>query len=102
MKIKKGDSVIIISGKDRGKSGIVAKSYPKKDAVLIEGVNIVKRHQKSRRQGQVGQIIEKPLPIHVSNVALKDPKTGKPTRIGYTVTSEKKVRIARKSTTQVS
>lgn len=98
MKIKKGDSVIVIAGKDKGKTGTVARSFPKKGMILIEGVNVVTRHQKSRRRGQQGQIVEKPMPIDVSNVALKGAK-GKPVRVGYTIEGEgdkkKKVRVAR-------
>ncbi len=100
MKIKKGDTVVVTAGKDRGKSGAVVRAFPKKSAVLVEGVNIVSRHQKSRRRGQQGQIITKPMPVPVSNVAIKDAKTGKPVRVGYITEGEgdkaKKVRIARK------
>ena len=86
-----------MSGKDRGKTGKVVRAFPKKDMVLVEGVNIVKKHQKARRTGSVGQIIEKAMPITISNVAIKDPKGGKPSRIGYVIEGGKKVRIARKS-----
>jgi len=101
MKIKKGDSVIVLSGKDRGKDGTVTRAFPKKDKVLIEGVNLIKKHQKSQKRGQAGQIVERPMPVHVSNVALKDKKSNKPVRVGYTTEGEgetqKKVRIARQS-----
>ena len=100
MKIKKGDNIIVIAGKDRGKSGTILRAYPKKDRVLIEGINVVKRHQKARRQGQVGQIVERPLSIHVSNVAVTD-KAGKPTRVGYDVTGGIKVRIMKKTGAKV-
>ena len=76
MKIKKGDNVIMIAGKDRGKSGTVIRAFPKLEKVLVEGVNIVTKHQKSRQRGQRGQIVERPTPVEVSNVALKDKKTG--------------------------
>ncbi len=102
MKVQKGDTVIVIAGKDRGKSGKVLQAFPKKNRVLVEGINVVKKHQKARRQGQRGQVIDKALPMHVSNVALKDSKTGKPTRIGYEVAGGKKVRMAKKSKTKVS
>jgi len=99
MKIKKGDTVVVTAGKDRGKEGKVIRSFPKKFEVLVEGIQVVHRHQKSKRRGSQGQIVEKPMPIPVSNVALKDAKTGKPVRVGYTVEGEgknaKKVRIAR-------
>ena len=96
MKIKKGDNVIVISGKDRGKDGAVLRAFPKKDQVLVEGVNVVKKHQRSRRRKQAGQIIERPMPIHVSNVAVKD-NENKPSRVGYVVEEGKKVRVAKRS-----
>jgi len=102
MKIKKGDSVVVIAGKDRGKSGTVLEAYPKKDRVLVEGINVVKKHQKARRQGGVGQIIDKAIPMHVSNVALKDAKTSKASRIGYRIEDGKKVRISKKSNAKVA
>lgn len=99
MKIHKKDTVVIISGKDRGKSGAVLRTFPKKDMVLVENVNMTTHHEKSRRRGQQGQIIVKPGPIHVSNVALKHGKDGKGVRIGYAVEGEgasaKKVRVTR-------
>lgn len=101
MKIKKGDTVVVTSGKDKGKEGTVIRAYPADSKVLIEGVAVVKRHQRSRRPGSRGQIVEKPTPIHVSNVAIKDPKSKKPARVGYRLEGEgadaKKVRIARPS-----
>lgn len=99
MRIKQGDNVIVIAGKDRGKKGKVVKSYPAKDMVVVEGVNIVKKHQRPTRQNQKGQIIDKTIPVHVSNVALVDPKTDKATRVGYKVVDGKKVRVAKKSDT---
>ncbi|NCN52617.1 50S ribosomal protein L24 [Candidatus Parcubacteria bacterium] len=101
MKIKKGDHVIVISGKDKGKSGSVVHAFPKTEMVVVEGINIMTKHQKSRTRGSQGQIIKKPMPIHVSNVGLKDGKTDKPGRIGYNVEGEgkdaKKVRVVRPS-----
>jgi large subunit ribosomal protein L24 len=101
MKIKKGDTVVVIAGKDRGKQGAVLRAFPKTDQVLVEGVNIATKHQKSRRRGQQGQIIEHSMPLHISNVAVKDPKSGKPARIGYTMETKgektEKVRVARPS-----
>ncbi|MCA9364208.1 50S ribosomal protein L24 [Candidatus Kaiserbacteria bacterium] len=99
MKIKKGDNVVVIAGKDRGKTGTVVRAFPKKEQVLVDGVNVAHRHQKSRRRGQQGQIIEKAMPVHVSNVALKDGKRGAPGRVGYMIEGEasKKVRITRPS-----
>ena len=101
MKIKKGDTVIVTTGKDKGKEGTVVRSFPKQLKVLIEGVNVVNRHQKSKRRGSQGQIIQKAMPVCVSNVAFKDAKTGKPARVGYAIEGEgktaKKVRVTRTS-----
>lgn len=97
MKIKKGDNIIVIAGKDRGKSGTVSRVLPKSDAVLVDGINIVKKHTRARRRNERGQVLEKAMPIHISNIALKDPKGGTPTRVGYRVEGGKKVRVARKS-----
>lgn len=101
MKIKKGDTVVVTTGKDKGKEGAVVRAFPKQNTVLVEGVNIVHRHQKAKRRGSQGQIVEKPMPISVSNVAFKDAKTGKATRVGYSVEGagkeRKKVRVSLKS-----
>lgn len=101
MKVKKGDTVVVIAGKDRGKSGTIVRVYPKKDQVLVEGVNMAKKHEKARRAGQRGQILERAVPVHVSNVALKDPKSGKPTRLKMVIDGEKKTRTAVKSGAKV-
>ncbi|MDQ0190415.1 50S ribosomal protein L24 [Alicyclobacillus cycloheptanicus] len=96
--VKKGDKVVVIAGKDKTKTGRVLAVYPKEQRVLVEGVNIVKRHTKPSMAYQEGGIIEKEAPVHVSNVQLVDPKTGAPTRIGYKVLEDgKKVRYAKKS-----
>lgn len=97
MKIKKGDNVIVIAGKDKGKTGKVEQAFPAESRVLIAGVNVQKRHQKARASNQKGQIVERPMPVHVSNVMAIDPKSGKQTRLGAKLVGEKKVRIARKS-----
>jgi len=68
MKIKKGDKVTVITGKDKGKSGLVTRALPKENRVIVEGINIAKKHQRSRHKGQKGQMVEKPMPIHISNV----------------------------------
>ena len=81
MKIKKGDKVIVIAGKSKGGSGTVARVLPKKEMVVIDGLNMVKKHRKPNQRTRKGQIIEKVMPIHISNVMLADPKDGKPTRI---------------------
>lgn len=92
MKIIKGDNVLIISGKDRLKTGKILRSLPSAGRVVVEGVNIVKKSQRPRKQGEKGQIISFPKPIDVSNVKLICPKCGKPSRVGYCrLTSEKSV-----------
>lgn len=97
MKIKQGDKVIVLTGKDKGKKGEVLKAMPKESRVIVQGVNVVKKHNKPS-QLSAGGIEEKELSIHVSNVALVDPKEDKPTRVGYTtLKSGKKVRVAKKS-----
>lgn len=101
MKIKKGDKVIVIAGKDKGKSGKVLRAIPTLDKVVVEGVNVVKRHQRARRSGQTGQIVDKTLPVHISNVAIADPKSGKPTRIGIKHENGVRTRVAKKSGTVI-
>lgn len=97
MHVKKGDKVMVISGKDKGKTGVILASFPKKDRVLVEGVNIVKKHTKPSQVNPQGGIISQEAPIHVSNVMPIDPKTGEPTRVGYQIVDGKKVRVAKKS-----
>ncbi|UYZ13474.1 50S ribosomal protein L24 [Brevibacillus sp. WF146] len=98
MHVKKGDTVIVIAGKDKGKKGRVLAAYPKKERVLVEGINLVKKHTRPSQTNPQGGIVTQEAPIHVSNVSLIDPKTGKPTRIGYKVLENgKKVRYAKKS-----
>jgi large subunit ribosomal protein L24 len=106
-RIKAGDEVIVISGKDRGKKGRVLRVEPAKDRLYVEGLNIVKRHQKPRqvagaqRSEQVGGVIEKEGPIHLSNVMVLDPKQGKPTRLGVETQDGKRYRVARRSGTRL-
>ena len=96
--VKKDDTVMVITGKDKGKKGRVIVAYPRENRVLVEGVNMVKKHAKPSQQNPQGGIIEKEAPIHVSNVMLIDPKSGEPTRIGYKILDNgKKVRVAKKS-----
>jgi large subunit ribosomal protein L24 len=97
MHVKKGDKVMVITGKDKGKSGVVLASFPKKDRVVVEGVNIIKKHSKPSQANPQGGIISKEAPIHVSNVMLLDPKSNEPTRVGYQDVNGKKVRVAKKS-----
>ena len=106
-KIRRDDEVVVISGKDRGKTGRVLRVDPKKDRVYVEGLNIVKRHERPRqvagaqRSEQVGGVIEKEGPIHISNVMLIDPKDKKPTRVGITREGGSRARVARRSGTAV-
>lgn len=98
MKIKKNDTVMIMVGKDKGKAGKVMQVFPKENKVVIEGLNIHYRHLRPRRQNEKGQRIEYAAPLNASNVMLVDPKTGKPTRVGYKkLESGERVRIAKKS-----
>jgi large subunit ribosomal protein L24 len=96
MKIKKGDNVLIILGKYRGKKGKILKVIPKKGKVLLEGINLVKKSQKPKRSGEKGQIVELPAPLDASNVKLVCSKCGKPTRIGYKIIEKKKYRFCKK------
>lgn len=97
MKIKKGDQVIVITGRDKGKTGEVVKAMPKENKVLVQGINLVKRHTRPTQES-AGGIISKEAPIHVSNVSLIDPKSGKATRVGFKVEKDgQKVRVAKRS-----
>jgi large subunit ribosomal protein L24 len=96
LKIKKGDKVVVIAGRDKGKQGEVLSVSPTDNRAVVGGVNVVKRHQR-QTANQEGGIVSKSLPIHVSNLAVRDPKDGKPTRVGYKMVGEKKVRFAKRS-----
>ena len=96
-RIRKGDRVVCISGKDKGKSGLVMEVHPREQRVLVEGLNIVKRHTKPRPPNEPGGVIEKPAPIHLSNVALIDPKENRPTRVRIEVKDGERVRVAVRS-----
>ena len=103
-KIKKGDTVVVIAGRDKGRSGEVIEVRRDDDRALVRGINMVKRHQRQTAQ-QEGGIISKEAPIHLSNVALADPKDGKPTRVGFKYVGEgrdrKKVRFAKRSGVEI-
>ena len=103
-RIRKGDQVIVLSGRDKGRSGEVIEVNPRADRATVRGINIVKRHQKQTAQ-QEGGIISKELPIHLSNIAIADPKDGKPTRVGFKVSGKgedrKVVRIAKRSGVEI-
>ena len=96
--VKKDDTVMVITGKDKGKKGRVIVAYPRENRVLVEGINMVKKHTKPSPKNPQGGIVEQEAPIHVANVMLIDPKTGLPTRVGYKVLENgKKVRVAKRS-----
>ncbi len=96
MKIKKGDTVLIMSGKDRGKKGKVMKVFPEKNLILVEGINLKKKHQKGKKSGEKGQIILMPGSVSVSNVKLICQKCGKATKVGYQISDKNKFRICKK------
>ena len=94
MKLKKGDRVVVLQGKDRGKEGIISRVFPKENKVMVDGINVAKKHQKSTRATMQGGIIDKEMPVDASNVAILS--QGKPTRVGYrTEANGKKVRVAK-------
>jgi large subunit ribosomal protein L24 len=96
-KIRKGDKVVILSGRDRGRSGEVIKVMPKESRALVRGVNVVVRHQRQSAT-QEGGLVRKEAPIHLSNIAIADPQSGKPTRVGFkTLADGRKVRVAKRS-----
>lgn len=97
MKLKKGDKVIVIAGKDRLRVGTVERVITAKNRVVVSGVNIVKKHLKKTAQNPQAGIVDKTLPIHISNVMLLDPKEDKPTRVGYKAQGDEKVRVAKRS-----
>ncbi len=96
MKIKKGDTVLIIRGKDRGKQGKVVKALPKENRIIVEGLNLVKKHVKPKRAGEKGRIIEISAPLDVSKVKLICPLCKQPTRVGYTFINDEKRRFCKK------
>jgi large subunit ribosomal protein L24 len=100
-KIKKGDKVVVLTGRDKGRSGEVIEVRPTESRALVRGVNMVKRHQKQTPQRE-GGIISKEAPIHLSNIAIADPKTGKPTRVGFKIMNDgRKVRVAKRSGVEI-
>jgi large subunit ribosomal protein L24 len=97
LKIKKGDKVVVLAGRDKGKHGEVLKVLPAENRAVVNGVNVARKHQK-QTQNQSGGIVSKELPIHVSNLAIEDPKDGQPTRIGFKELADgRKVRFAKRS-----
>ena len=101
MKLKKGDNIIAIAGKDKGKKGKIVRVIPKENKVVVEGINILKKHQRPRKTGEKGQVIKIAMPIHVSNVMVIDPKTEKGSRIGKKKLGDKMVRVTRKSNQEI-
>ncbi len=95
-KIRKGDKVVVLAGKDKGRSGEVLRVMPKDEKAVVRGINMIVRHQR-QSQAQEGGLIRKEAPIHLSNLAVADPKDGKPTRVGFDVKDGKKVRVAKRS-----
>ncbi|NJM33335.1 MAG: 50S ribosomal protein L24 [Rhodomicrobium sp.] len=97
LKIKKGDKVVVLAGRDKGKRGEVVKVFPVESRVVVQGVNVVRKHQR-QTPSQEGGIISKEAPIHISNLAMEDPKDGQPTRVGYKFLDDgRKVRFAKRS-----
>jgi len=97
-KIRKGDKVVVLTGRDKGRSGTVSMVMPKDGRAVVDGVNIVRRHTRPSAQNADGGIISKPAPIQLSNLAIADPKDGKPTRVGFKVLDDgRKVRVAKRS-----
>lgn len=101
MKLKKDDNVIITTGKDKGKKGKIIRVLVKENKVIVEGLNMTKKHQRARKAGEKGQTITIAMPIHASNVMIVDPKTGKASRIGKKKVGDKMVRVARKSDQEI-
>ncbi len=98
MKIKKGDRVVVLSGKDRGKEGVVMRAIPTAGKVVVEGVNTARKHQRPTRMTQSGGIVDKDMPIDVSNVAVISPRDGKATRVGYRIRDDgTKVRVCKRT-----
>ena len=95
-KIRKGDKVVVLTGKDKGRTGEVVQVMPKDDKAVVRGINMIARHQK-QSASQEGGIIRKEAPLHLSNIAIADPKDNKPTRVGFELRDGKKVRIAKRS-----
>ncbi|HNW71494.1 MAG TPA: 50S ribosomal protein L24 [Candidatus Paceibacterota bacterium] len=101
MKLRKGDNVIVTAGKDKGKKGKIVKALPSLNKVVVEGLNMTKRHQRPRKSNEKGQIVKMSMPIHVSNVMIVDPKTGSGSRIGKRKIGDKMARISKKSNQEI-
>src|SRR5436309_2790797 len=101
MKLKKGDNVLIISGKDKGRTAKILKSLVKEGKILVEGMNLKKKHIKPKKEGEKGQVLAVATPLDASNVKLVCPKCGKATRLGYKITGNKKFRICKKCQSEI-
>lgn len=101
MKVKKNDTVLIIAGKDKGRTAKVLKSLPKEGRILVEGINLKQKHVRPKRQGEQGQVVKLPAPLQVSNVKFLCPKCGKATRLGYKIEKDRKFRICKKCKSEV-
>jgi len=101
LKIKTGDTVVVIAGDHKGSEGKVMRVFREKNKAIVEGVNLVSKHEKPSAQNPQGGIVEKEAPIHVSNLSLIDPKSGEPTRVGYRMEDGKKIRFSKKSNQEI-
>jgi len=101
MKIKKGDKVLIISGKDRGRIGKIIQVFPQKNKIVVEGMNLRKKHIRPKRGGEKGQIVQIPTPFDISNAKLICPKCGKPTRVGYKIIERRKLRSCKRCNQEI-
>lgn len=101
MKIRKGDTVLIISGKDKGRTAKILKSFPKDNKILIEGINLKSKHVRPKKEGEKGQVVKIPAPLDVSNTKFICPKCGKATRLGYKMVGDKKFRVCKKCQSEI-
>jgi len=101
MKVKKGDNVLIIAGKDKGRTAKIIKSFPKDLKILVEGINLKKKHVRPKKEGEKGQVVSIPAPMDISNVKVVCPKCGKATRIGYKTEKDQKVRVCKKCNQEI-
>jgi len=101
MKLKKGDNVLIISGKDKGRTAKILKSFIKEGKILVEGINLKKKHVRPKKQGEKGQVVSVAAPLDASNVKLVCPKCGKAARVGYKITGDKKFRVCKKCGSEI-
>ena len=101
MKLKKGDTVLIISGKDKGRTAKILKSLPKELKILVDGINLKNKHVKPKKQGEKGQVVKVPAPLEVSNSKLICPKCGKAARVGYKIIGDKKFRFCKKCNSEI-